>query len=135
MSHRARHTLPRFLIVGAVGFLVDAGLLFLLTSMGGDPYLTRILSFSVAVVVTWAGSQYWTFSDQKTGSISARFLKYFGIQSFGMAVNYLTFAAVLWVLSPTPLNAVLATMAGSLIALAVNFAGVSKYVFKDTSHA
>ncbi|MCT4609172.1 MAG: GtrA family protein [Pelagimonas sp.] len=120
----------KFLIIGAAGFVTDAGLLFLLISWGGDPYQMRFASFALAVCVTWYGNRNWTFSSAHRDQHPPSFVTYLGVQGFGMAVNYATYASLLWLMSPTPLHAVYATMLGSIVALVVNYIGSSVLVFQ-----
>ncbi|MEM9783851.1 MAG: GtrA family protein, partial [Pseudomonadota bacterium] len=54
----------RFGCTGAVGFLVDGGLLFLLIENGADAYLARLISFPMAVVCTFAMNRAWTFGQR-----------------------------------------------------------------------
>ena len=43
----------RFCVVGTIGFITDATVLALLLENGVSHYVARILSFPVAVFVTW----------------------------------------------------------------------------------
>ena len=57
-----RRRLPGFAIVGAIGFLIDAGVLTLLmTRFGFDPYGARTISFTLAVTATWYMNRQWVF--------------------------------------------------------------------------
>ena len=52
----------RFLIVGTIGFIVDAGLLVLLMAAAGlGHYSAHVVSFMVAVCVTWWLNPTFTF--------------------------------------------------------------------------
>ena len=124
------HAFHRFLWVGLAGFVTDAGLLFLLVSAGMDPFVARFVSFAVAVCVTWFGNRYWTFADRYDAGADASFWAYLGVQGFGIGINYVTYAVVLMVIAPTPTHAVVAAMAGSAVALVLNFLGSSKLVFR-----
>ena len=121
----------RYGLVGGVGFVVDAGLLYALIAVGGDPYLSRLGSFAVAVTVTWALNRRWTFGRRGRAGAARSYLGYALVQLGGAAANFLVYAAVLGVLAPTPGNAVLALAAGSVAGLAVNFTG-ARLVFART---
>lgn len=54
--------LTRFATVGAVGFVVDGGILTLMMSRGHAPFESRLVSFTFAVTATWALNRTWTFS-------------------------------------------------------------------------
>ena len=54
--------LPGFVIVGAIGFLIDAGCLtVLMTGFDFDPYSARAISFTIAVTTTWYMNRRWVF--------------------------------------------------------------------------
>ncbi len=44
--------MARFLVIGGVGIIVDAGILVMLIQFGGDAYTSRLVSFAIAVLVT-----------------------------------------------------------------------------------
>ena len=119
----------RFLAVGTLGFIADAGTLLLLVTLGGDPYVMRLVSFAVAVSVTWWCNRNWTFR-RATGPCRGQYLRYFGVQSAGAVVNYAVYAGVLAIVGPTALHAVLALAAGSIAAMALNFVGAKRLVFR-----
>lgn len=121
----------KFIAVGAAGFVVDVGGLYVLTLAGGDPLTMRFVTFLVAVVVTWIGNRYWTFADQATGGLVDTFIPYLGVQSLGLVVNYAMFATVLGFLTPTAAYAALAATIGSVTAIVVTFLGTSFVVFGD----
>lgn len=117
--------LLRFAVVGSVGFLVDAGAFTLLLHAGAGPYLSRLLSFLVAVGVTFALNRHYTFR----GVARARMAIYLAVQGAGMALNMLVFTAVIahpvWI----PLQYYAGLVAGSLAALTLNFHLSRHYVF------
>jgi len=127
---RPTRQFTRFLAVGTLGFIVDAGTLLLLVSAGGDPYVMRLVSFAVAVSVTWWCNRNWTFRSASRLAWQAEYLRYFGVQAAGAAVNYAFYAGVLTVIGLTALNLVLALAVGSFVALVVNFSGARALVFK-----
>ena len=54
----------KFGLVGLVGFVVDAGALFLLIAFGDlGPYIGRIYSFLIAASVTWVLHRHFTFKS------------------------------------------------------------------------
>lgn len=60
-----------FLVVGGLGFLVDAGTYNALVFWGGEgplydlPLLAKVVAIAVASVVTYVGSHLWTFRDRR----------------------------------------------------------------------
>ena len=81
------NTFPRFLAVGSVGFMVDAGVLWVLMSLGGDPYLSRGLSFAMAVSVTWALNRRWTFRGPRRTALHREYAAYVMVLDFEAWIN------------------------------------------------
>src|SRR5262245_44390769 len=83
----------RFLTAGAIGFVIDSGLLLaFVRGLGWQPLLARLPSFATALVVTWLINRLWTFRSplQETSPrrVSAEFLSYGAVQVTGGAANY-----------------------------------------------
>ena len=121
--------LVRFSIVGALGFLVDAGVLHLLIAgAGGDLYVSRLFSFLAAASFTWAMNRRFTFgdTDHRTGRQWARFI---AVNAVGGAVNYTVYAVLVATQPMVAAVPVLGVAAGSLAGLAVNFTASRTLVF------
>ncbi|MGH6824166.1 GtrA family protein [Methyloceanibacter sp.] len=132
-SSLARAELTRFLrycVVGAAGFITDATvLLALVHGFAMNPLLARVFSFSLAVMLTFALNQHWTFGGGRKQGLIASFAAYLGVQGLGLVCNAAIFAIGILVL-PAPLNAPLFSLAiASAIALAVNYGGAKHFVF------
>ena len=69
--------------MGAVGFLVDGGLLYLLVAQGMSPHLARLLSFSVALTTTWALNRAWTFQAGSSVEAGRSYAGYLLVQLSG----------------------------------------------------
>lgn len=120
----------RFGTVGALGFLVDAGLLVALISLGSDPYLARAVSFPVAVTVTWYLNRTWTFAAQPPSLGRRRqYARYFAVQTVGGLSNYACYAAVLIFVQESAPGALFALAVGAVAGLIVNFLGARVFVF------
>jgi putative flippase GtrA len=127
--------LVRFAITGSIGFCVDlAVLLFLVDVFGVDPLLAKVASFAAALPTTWLINRAWTFKH-RLGASAKLSLKEFGaylaIQLTGASVNYATFAVVL-LTSPLTgdLALVVATAAGVLAGMSINYSGNKWVVFR-----
>ena len=116
--------------MGVVGFLVDAGvLLALLKTLG--PYWGRLISFSTAVLVTWALNRSITFSTTKKYYGRLReFSRYFLAMIGGGTTNYVLYAILVFSVSPVQSWPILGVAAGSIVGLAVNFTLARWWVFK-----
>jgi len=87
----------RFAAVGAVGFCVDGGLLFVLHRAGMDVLLARAFSFPIAVLVTFCLNRTLTFKRAPPARSSALLVRYSVVQVAGALVNLaIFFGLVQW---------------------------------------
>ncbi len=124
-----------FALAGAVGFLVDAGLLYASKALLGL-YLGRVLSFSGAVLITWLINRSLTFADRHSGkSPSEEFRHYFALMLFGGLVNYGIYALLVSAsLTTQPVVPLLAVAAGSLAGMVVNLLSSRYLLFRFHSN-
>lgn len=121
----------RFAVVGVIGFVVDAGLLLLMISAGSGPYLARVVSFPVAVTVTWIVNKRWTFADARPmESQRLQYGLYISTQIAGALGNYVVYVICLQAVPATPLNVLLALAIGAVAGFVINFAGSRLLVFR-----
>ncbi|WP_239187484.1 GtrA family protein [Candidatus Nitrotoga sp. HW29] len=125
-----------FGVVGAVGFVVDAFLLTVLTiQFGWDVLPSRTGSFACATVVTWSLNRMFTFSRPVSREPQARKKEYFlylTVQVVGAALNFVVFFALIeWnpVLRQMP---IIPLAGGAVIALVFNFTMSRKFVFGNS---
>ena len=121
----------RFAIAGAIGFVVDAGVLTLAMALGCGPYLGRVLSFLCAAFVTWQINRRITFTGRSSGSLWKEWYQYLLAMSFGGACNYAAYAVALKLLPKGPAAPVLAVAAGSIAGMFVNFLTAKLWVFRS----
>jgi putative flippase GtrA len=122
----------RFGVVGGVGFLVDAGILYVLVSMGVSPLAARFVSFPAALAATWFLNSAWTFGAYKGQSSRTRqAASYAAVQCVGAAVNYGVYALALNLTGRTSLGSVAALAIGSVAGMFVNFTGSRMLVFRS----
>lgn len=119
----------RFALVGAAGFVVDAGVLYAGVALGLGLYLGRACSYLCAATFTWALNRRFTFAASGPPGL-AEWLRFVLANANGGIVNYLTYAALVsW--GPGLIgHPVLAVAAGSLAGLGVNFAASERFVFR-----
>jgi len=121
----------RFLLVGALGFVVDFSVLYLAVNAAGlDTLAGRLLSFIVAATVTWKANRHFTFvrTDAAVPDAAARqWLRYLLTTAIGGVINIGVYQLWLRTTDHSNLNLFLAVVAGSAVALFVNFT-LSKYV-------
>ena len=119
--------------VGAVGFAVDAGVLSILAQkLAVNVYLARIVSFLVAVFVTWLLNRTWVFktAEGQTRGKKREYFNYFAVQSFGALINLGVFATLIASNITLRANPVVALAAGSIVGMFFNYAGAQFWVFK-----
>lgn len=123
---RQRH-FGGFVAAGLAALAVDAAVLMLLSDgLGLSPYLARIFSISVAMVVSWQINRRVTFAIKERATF-AEFGKFAAVSWVAQAVNYSVFATVLVLRPETPLIAAL--VLASAVAMFVAYAGFRLGVF------
>lgn len=122
----------RFASVGAIGFLVDAGVLAILANgLGIDPILSRIPSFGTAVIATYVLNRRWTFGDRQHGRNHATlFTRYFGAQSAGVTLNLLVYATLIALFDWARQCPVIPLAIASVVAMFLTFVLSNKVVFR-----
>ena len=121
---------PRFVLVGGIGFLVDASILtMLMTGFGFDHYSARAISFTAAVTATWYMNRRWVF-NRRTVRISGReYTAYLLVQVTGAVINLSLFALIIELLPRFAELPVIPLAAGAAAALLFNFTAASRLVF------
>ncbi len=123
----------RFVVVGSIGFAVDATILLALTALAGwQPLEARIVSFMAAVTVTWLLNRNATFSDRRAlrATTSANeYVRYVLTQSIGAAINLAVFGIALWMLPALRMHLLVPLALGSIFALCFNYLALLHLVF------
>ena len=118
----------RFCAVGAVGFIVDAGVLQILVGLlRMDPYGSRVISFLTAATVTWLLNRRYTFNAAQDARLHREWARYISINAFGGGLNYLTYALCVSQFALVHRYLFLGVAAGSAVGLLVNYTA-SKYL-------
>ena len=129
-----RHRIPRqlalFGVGGAIGFVVDAGIVQLLVSKAdANPYIARLFSFLCAATATWLFNRRYTFADRGGHSLHGEWMRYMTAMSLGFALNYATYALVVFYSDFVHDWPSIAVAAGSLPGSLVNFMGARQWAF------
>jgi putative flippase GtrA len=131
---RIRAQFLSFSAVGAIGFLIDAGVFFALTALLSWSILAaRTLSASASIGATWAMNRATTFADSRSPRRGPELARYVVVQLGGLAVNFGVFALALWIAEPLRRTPVVALAMGSAAALAFNFVSARLLVFPSAT--
>ncbi|MGA6203738.1 GtrA family protein [Nocardia testacea] len=130
-----------FLVVGVVGFLVDAGtynlLVFDLGAGDGEglmhdiPLPAKIIAIAVATVVTYFGNKWWTFSHKQSGSPIREYLSYavINVIAIGLQLGCLGFSRYILDLSTPLADNISGTLIGQIVAVVFRYWAYDKFVF------
>ncbi|MCI1709646.1 MAG: GtrA family protein [Chiayiivirga sp.] len=123
-----------FCVAGVFGFVVDAGLVQALVTLGGqDPYLSRVASFLCAMTTTWLFNRRYTFVAGREAGLVTEWTRYALAMLGGFAVNYGVYAAMVHTLPVVQVWPVLGVAAGSVAGLFVNYLSSRHWVFRVRS--
>jgi putative flippase GtrA len=129
-------TLMWFALTGALGFVVDAGVLHLLvTGWNVNLFLARGCSFICAATTTWMINRVVTFSAPQRAPhrLLAEWAAYLAASLGGGCVNYLVFAVAVRVSPWLHQFPTIAVGLGTLAGMAFNFLMYVRYVFRTHS--
>lgn len=88
MTQSNGRKIGNFATIGGIGFIVDGGILTLLNSVFEfDLLLSRLVSFSVAVTITWFLNRRKTFADRKDRRPAREWGRYAIVNSIGALLN------------------------------------------------
>ncbi|MDO8108539.1 GtrA family protein [Isoptericola sp. b441] len=96
----------RFGSVGALAYLVDAGLFNLLRFgpgeiLGHKPLTAKVISVAVATLVSWIGNRYWTFAERRTTTRGRELVVFAVVNVVGMAIALVCLAVSHYLLGLT----------------------------------
>jgi putative flippase GtrA len=119
-----------FGVGGFIGFVVDAGIVQLLVSkLHTDPYVGRLFSFTCAATATWLFNRRFTFHQRGDYTLFGEWSRYMIAMSAGFALNYITYALVVYFSHFVRDWPAIGVAAGSLPGSIVNFLGARQWVF------
>lgn len=124
----------RFALVGAAGFVVDAGILLaLMQGAGWHPLLARGVSLLCAIGTTWLLNRHFTFRISRPFR-HREWLAYFLCMGMGAAANYGIYALgmALLPIPVLPWRALAALVVATLAAMLLNYNAMRLWVFRET---
>jgi putative flippase GtrA len=113
----------KFSVVGALGAVIDFGILNLLVQLAGFPkVLANVCSFTAAVISNFVWNRLWVYPETRGAPLRKQFVQFFVVNVAGLAINTAVFyASDRWLLGEIGL---LAGPAGAL-ALVIGMAHFS----------
>lgn len=87
----------KFMVVGAIGAVVDFGVMNLLTHWFDAPLvLAGTISFVCAVISNFIWNRYWTYPDSRSRPLHRQLMMFFVVNVAGAAIRI----PILWTLEP-----------------------------------
>jgi dolichol-phosphate mannosyltransferase len=124
--------LAQFLVVGAIGVVVNLAVLTLCQSLGASPAVAIACGISTSIVSNFALNRRFSFSYARDHSWTGQFVSYVIASGVGAVVNF--FVALYLqsrVLAPTmPHSLQIAALAGVIAGMAFNFTANRYFVFR-----
>jgi putative flippase GtrA len=122
----------RFAIVGTLGFVVDASVLYLcLHRTGLGLYGGRLVSYFVAATTTWYFNRKFTFTGSDDSAPTRQWMRFVVTNGFGGLINYGTYSFVVSYWGAIPMALLIGVAAGSITGLGFNFTAARLFVFKE----
>ena len=122
----------RFAIVGTVGFVVDASVLYFCLHIAGlGLYSGRLVSYLVAATTTWYLNRKFTFTESDGSAPTHQWARFVVVNGLGGLINYGTYSFVVTYWLAGPMAPLIGVAAGSVTGLGVNFTASRLFVFKE----
>jgi putative flippase GtrA len=119
-----------FSLIGVLGFLVDAGVLYLALFWGLGLYAGRAVSYMAAVSATWLLNRRYTFGRTSGDNKLHQWARFVVSQLAGATINLGVYALLVHTSPLVAHEPVIGVAAGSLSGLLVNFSIARVFVFE-----
>ncbi len=98
-TRRESKRFAKFLVVGTIGFGVDAGVfnfLFRVLRFENPPlvYAAQAISFTLAVTSNFTWNRLWTYPESRSKSLARQFAQFFVLNAMGLAIRSFLFAVL-----------------------------------------
>jgi dolichol-phosphate mannosyltransferase len=87
LSRAYHHHFVRFAVVGALGIVVNEGLLILIESMGVYFLVAGAVAIEVSILSNFVLNDLWTFRDRRSGRVEFRLVKFNALMLAGLVLN------------------------------------------------
>lgn len=120
--------LARFLVVGAVGAVVNLGSLAVLVAAGMNKYLASPIAIELSILSNFVLHETWTFADRPRGdALWVRGLKFKTVAVLALVASYASFVLLSFLIPRMP--PVVAQAIAILPGTAVNYLCNSRWTF------
>jgi dolichol-phosphate mannosyltransferase len=86
-SQAYHHNFVKFAVVGAIGVVVNEGLLILIGLMGVYYLIAGAVAIEVSILSNFVLNDLWTFKDRRSGKATTRLVKFNVLMLAGLALN------------------------------------------------
>lgn len=123
-----------FLISGGFGFIVDSGILLLMSELWlFSPFISRSASLPASIITTWLFNRHLTFKDRNSDNILKEFSKYLASSSFGLMINIGTYLFLVNFVDFFYEYPLIALAIGVGISMVFNFLSYYHFVFNNNN--
>jgi putative flippase GtrA len=131
---RVRHLIPelaKFGVVGGIGAIIDLGGAAVLHGRyHQEPLTAKAISITVATVVTYVGSRFWTFRHRENQALHRETVLFFALNVVGLIIAEVVIACTTYVLGfKDPIAYNLASVIGTGLGTIFRFFAYRKWVF------
>ena len=124
----------KFGVVGIIAFVIDYGLLMLLSQVFGvDPLLSAGISFVVSVIFNYVASMRFVFTHKEGMSKTREFIIFVVLSVIGLGINELCIWAGLMLLGSDALMVTISKLFATFVVMIWNF--VTRKKFLDAGDA
>ena len=124
----------KFGVVGVIAFIIDYGLLMLLSQVFGvDPLLSAGISFVVSVIFNYIASMRFVFTHKEDMSKTREFVIFVILSVIGLGINELCIWAGLALLGDGALMVTISKLFATFVVMIWNF--VTRKIFLDAGDA
>ena len=119
----------KFGVVGVIAFVIDYGVLMLLSQVFGmDPVLAAGISFCVSVIFNYLASMRYVFTHREDLSRGREFVIFIVLSAIGLVINELCMAAGVALLGTSALMVTVTKLFATAVVMVWNFVSRKKWL-------
>lgn len=123
----------RFSMVGCIGFVVDATVLYLvMVQLDFGLYGGRVISYLCAATSTWALNRRYTFFGQRRAGRVGEWGRFLLVNAAGGLINFAAYAVVVTTFVVAAAHPVIGVAVGSVAGLLFNFSASRYFVYRNS---